>query len=385
MLPPQLNDYKPSGTGESPLAKVSSWVHVKDPKTGKNAMRETNTMPQWAGSCWYYLRFCDPHNTEAAFSQEAEKYWMPVDLYVGGAEHAVLHLLYARFWHKVLYDCGFVHTIEPFKTYRYQGIVTAPAYKLAGKGYLAAEDVIEKDKKFYTKNSSEEVECFLEKMSKSKLNGVTPDDMIEEFGADALRLYEMFMGPFDREKIWNTDAVSGCFRFLHRIYDIAFSDKVTYENAEEAFKLGYRLVDQVTKDVDGMQFNTAIPHMMEFVNGFSKLSSYPKEVIKMVAVMLSPFAPHLAEEIWEHMGEKTSIAYAPWPKVEPRYLIEESCLYIVQVNGKLRGKYELPMNRGEEEVVAFIKEQPQMEKYLSKGIRKIIFVPNKLVNIVVAE
>jgi leucyl-tRNA synthetase len=385
LLPPVLDDYKPSGTGESPIAKVESWVHVVDTKTGKVAKRETNTMPQWAGSCWYYLRFCDPQNTGAAFSSEAEKYWMPVDLYVGGAEHAVLHLLYSRFWHKVLYDCGIVHTNEPFQTYRYQGIVTAPSYKIPGKGYVSPDDIVERQGKFFIKNSQEEVECLLEKMSKSKLNGVTPDEMQEEFGADALRLYEMFMGPFDREKIWNSDAVSGCSRFLHRLYDIVFSDKVSEENSEEAFKMGHRLVDQVTRDIETMQFNTAIPHMMEFVNEFSKLPFYPKSVIQMVAIVLSPFAPHLAEEIWEYLGGKPSIAYVPWPKVDKKYLVEDKCLYIVQINGKVRGKYELPMNQGEAEVISFVSKQPQIEKYLTKDIVKTIFVPNKLVNIVMAE
>ena len=194
LVPPALDDYKPASTGESPLAKVRNWVEIQDPKTGKKALRETNTMPQWAGSCWYYLRFCDPHNAKEAWSATADKYWMPVDLYVGGVEHAVLHLLYARFWHKVLYDLGLVHTAEPFMTLRNQGLVTSRSYKLQGGGYLPQDEVEEKGGYYYSRKTGEELVSQIDKMSKSKLNGVSPDEMVEEFGADALRLYEMFMG-----------------------------------------------------------------------------------------------------------------------------------------------------------------------------------------------
>lgn len=382
LQPPPLEDYKPAATGQSPLAKVREWVEVIDPKTGKKALRETNTMPQWAGSCWYYLRFCDPKNQKEAWSREAENYWMPIDLYVGGVEHAVLHLLYARFWHKVLYDCDLVHTPEPFTTLRNQGLVTARSYKWPQGGYLPPEEVEEKEGRFFSKNTGEEVFSQIEKMSKSKLNGISPDEMIEEFGADALRLYEMFMGPFEREKIWSTDAVSGCKRFLNRFYDMVFSDKVVDEENEEALKLAHRLVRAVTQDLEALQFNTAIARMMEFLNDFIPLSSYPKSCLKRAVQMLYPFAPHIAEELWEALGETTSLTYAPIHPVDPRYLTEETVTYVVQINGKLRGRFELPKDQTEKELIELVCKRPEVEKHLTGEILKTIFVPNKLLNIV---
>ncbi|PIS02936.1 MAG: leucine--tRNA ligase [Chlamydiae bacterium CG10_big_fil_rev_8_21_14_0_10_42_34] len=382
LVPPALDDYKPAGTGQSPLAKVQNWVEITDPKTGKKALRETNTMPQWAGSCWYYLRFCDPTNTQEAWSKAAEKYWMPVDLYVGGVEHAVLHLLYARFWHKVLFDCGLVHTSEPFATLRNQGLVTAKSYKMSQGGYVDPNEVIEKEGTFTSSKTGEELIVQMEKMSKSKLNGVSPDEIIEEFGADSLRLYEMFMGPFEREKLWSTDAVSGCRRFLNRFFDAVYSDKVTDQTNLEALKLTHRLVDAVTKDIEAMQFNTAIAHMMEYVNAFLPLQSYPKSCLKMAVQMLCPFAPHIAEELWEQLGETENISYAPIPPVDPQYLIDDTATYVVQVNGKLRGRFELPKDKTEEELMILVKQKPELEKHLAGEIVKTIFVPNKLLNIV---
>ncbi len=382
LVPPALDDYKPAGSGQSPLAKVQNWVEVTDPKTGKKALRETNTMPQWAGSCWYYLRFCDPKNSTEAWSKEADKYWMPVDMYVGGVEHAVLHLLYSRFWHKVLFDCGLVHTAEPFMTLRNQGLLTARSYKLPQGGYVAPDEVTEKNGKFFAKNKGEELIVQMEKMSKSKLNGVSPDEIIEEFGADSLRLYEMFMGPFEREKLWNTDAVSGCRRFLNRLYDMVYSDKVVEEQNLDALKLTHRLVDGVTKDIESLQFNTAIAKMMEFINAFIPLDAYPKNCLKMVVQVLAPFAPHISEELWEALGEKQSITYAPIPPVDPQYLVDDTTVYIVQVNGKVRGRMELPKNKTEIELMKLIRTQPEFEKYLAEEVIKTIFVPNKLLNIV---
>lgn len=382
LVPPSLDDYKPAGTGESPLAKVRNWVEITDPKTGKKALRETNTMPQWAGSCWYYLRFCDPKNSNEAWSKKAENYWMPVDMYVGGVEHAVLHLLYARFWHKVLFDAGYVSTAEPFMTLRNQGLVTAPSYKLPQGGYLPPDDVTEKQGRFLSKKNGEELIVQMEKMSKSKLNGVSPDEIIEEFGADALRLYEMFMGPFEREKVWNTDAVNGCKRFLNRFYDMANSEKISEETSTEALKLTHRLVDAVTKDIEAMQFNTAIAQMMEFLNAFIPLPAYPISCIKMAVQMLYPFAPHIAEELWEKLGESTSLSFAPLPKVDPQYLTDDTAIYVIQVNGKLRGRFELPKDKTEKELLDLVKKNPEMEKHLVGEILKTIFVPNKLLNIV---
>lgn len=340
-------------------------------------------MPQWAGSCWYYLRFCDPHNPDQAWDKEKEHYWMPVDLYVGGVEHAVLHLLYARFWHKVLFDCGLVSTLEPFQTLRNQGLVTARSYKLPQGGYVLPEEVVEKEGVYIRKGTGEELFSQMEKMSKSKLNGVTPDEMVEEFGADALRLYEMFMGPFDKEKLWNTDAAAGCRRFLNRVFDLLTSPRLCEEESIDALKLGHRLVRGVEKDIEAMQFNTAIAKMMEFINAFAPLPHYPKSVLKMLVQVLYPFAPHLAEEGWELLGGKESLTYVPFPVVDPLYLIDDTATYIVQVNGKFRGKWELPKDKGEEELLAFIKEQPQIAKHITGKIEKVVFVPNKILNLVI--
>ncbi|MCI0381889.1 MAG: leucine--tRNA ligase [Chlamydiae bacterium] len=383
LCPPDLIDFTPNEKGEAPLAKVKNWVEITDPKTGKKARRETNTMPQWAGSCWYYLRFCDPMNENEAWDKKKERYWMAVDMYVGGVEHAVLHLLYARFWHKVLYDLEYVTTEEPFQTLRNQGLLTARSYKLPKGGYVAEEEVYEENGEYFQKGTRQKLLSQIEKMSKSKLNGVSPDDMIEDFGADALRLYEMFMGPFEKEKIWSTDAVNGCRRFLNRFYEMVFSSKVTEEVNETALKLGHRLISQVEKDLESMQFNTAIAKMMEFLNDFLPLPTYPKKVVQMAVQALYPFAPHFAEEAWHHLGGKESLTYLPFPRANPKYLIEQETTYVVQVNGRLRGKWDFPKGISQEELYSFIKDQPQISKYLIGEIDKIIFVPEKLINIVI--
>lgn len=383
LSPPEVSSYKPSGDGKSPLEQERSWVEIVDPKTGKNALRETNTMPQWAGSCWYYLRFCDPHNAEAAWSREAEKYWMSVDLYVGGVEHAVLHLLYARFWHKVLYDLGYVSTREPFKSLRNQGMIVCRSYQRSNGVYVEPANVREKDGLYFDCQTGEQLHSQVDKMSKSKLNGVTPDEIIEEFGADALRLYEMFMGPLEKEKTWNTDAVSGCRRFLVRFYDLIHSDKLTDEDSEEALKLGYRLVDGVTKDIKALQFNTAIAKMMEFMNEFTKLPTYPKRVVKMATQALMPFAPHLAEEVWHELGCTEELSTAPYPEIIETYLYDATATYVVQVNGRVRGKFELPKDQPEQVILELAKKHPHISKYLDGvAISKIVFVPNKLLSLV---
>lgn len=372
LVPPELDDYKPSGDGQSPLAKVKEWVEITDPKTGKKALRETNTMPQWAGSCWYYLRFCDPHNENEAWSKEAEDYWMPVDFYVGGVEHAVLHLLYARFWHKVLFDLGYVHTKEPFAKLRNQGLVTAKSYKKPGGGYVAPEEADQHD----------DLIVQVEKMSKSKLNGVPPDNMIQEFGADALRLYEMFMGPFDKEKLWDTKAVSGCRRFLDRFYTLVCSDKVS--DSQHGIEFAHRLVHGVRHDIENMQYNTAIAKFMEFVNHISPLEAYSKEALLMATIALAPFAPHLAEECYLKLGGKHVLSFAPFPAVDKQYLQDPTITYVVQVNGKLRGRFDLPRNQPQETVMQKAKEEPNIQKFLEgKELVKEIFVPQKLINFVV--
>lgn len=383
---PELTSYKPTGDGQSPLAKVENWVNIKDPKTGKPARREVNTMPNWAGSCWYYLRFCDPHNSKEAWSKAAESYWDGVDLYVGGVEHAVLHLLYARFWHKVLFDCGYVKSPEPFKTLRNQGLIVARSYRTANNVYVAPEDVIEKNGQFYHRKTHEVLLSQVEKMSKSKLNGITPDEIIEEYGADSLRMYEMFMGPLEKEKVWNTDAVSGCRRLLDRFYDMATSTKLTDEDSLDALKLGHRLVHNARKDVEALQFNTAIAKMMEFMNDFTKLEKYPRSIVKMATQVLAPFAPHLAEEVWEILGCKEELSYEPYPQIEQKYLEDDTITYVVQVNGKLRGRFELPKDQPQAIVMEAAKQHPGIIRCLDgREIEKVIFVPNKLLNIVVKE
>lgn len=383
LCPPQLTDYKPAATGESPLAKVREWVEIVDHKTGKKAWRETNTMPQWAGSCWYYLRFCDPNNDLEAWGQEPENYWMPVDLYVGGVEHAVLHLLYARFWHKVLYDCGLVSTLEPFERLRNQGLVIARSYQRESGGYVPPEEVEEKNGSYFQKGTQDPLRSQIEKMSKSKLNGLSPDEIIADYGSDTLRMYELFMGPFDKEKIWNPDSVSGCRRFLNRYFEMIYSDKICEEEDEEAMKLAHRITYAVGQDMEALQFNTAIAKMMEFMNRFTALEKYPQKAVKMFTQVLSSFAPHITEEAWEHFGENESISYAPYPEVDPKYLQDQTALCVVQVNGKLRGKWLFPRDQTQEEVLAFIQTQPNIRKHVTGRIKKVIYIPNKLINLVV--
>lgn len=383
LIPPEISDFKPAGDGQSPLSKVKEWVEIEDSKTRKAARRETNTMPQWAGSCWYYLRFVDPGNENEAWEPGKEKYWLPVDLYVGGVEHAVLHLLYARFWHKVLYDLKLVSTKEPFLSLRNQGLIVARSYQDENNLYVEPADVVEKGGKYFHKATGQPLKSQVEKMSKSKLNGVTPDDIIEEFGADALRLYEMFMGPLEKEKVWNTDAVSGCRRFLQRVYDLSDSELLTDEDSEEASKLSHRLVRSVTKDIEALQFNTAISTMMEFINDFTKLPSYPKSAVGCLAQCLQPFAPHIAAEVWERLKFEGDLNTKSYPVVEERYLVDATATYVVQVNGKLRGRFELPKDREESEILTLAKENPLVSKHLDgKTIVKVVFVPNKLLNIV---
>lgn len=384
LTPPMVEDFKPSPDGNSPLSKMRSWVEINDPKTGKRAFRETSTMPQWAGSCWYYLRFCDPHNNDEAWDKKKEKYWMPVDLYIGGVEHAVLHLLYARFWHKVLYDLGYVSTKEPFMTLRNQGLVTSKAYKLATGGYIHESDVEETAGGIVQKVTGKKVIPLMEKMSKSKLNGVSPDEIIEEYGADSLRLYELFMTPFDKEKFWQTDAVSGCRRFLNRVYDLVVSDRTTVEESPESLKLIHRLIKEVEECFESLSFNVAIAKMMEFLNNFSELPKYPKSALKSLVQLVYPFAPHFGEECWHLLGEKGTITYAPFPKFEEKYLQESRVTIVFQVNGKLRGQGDFQTDVPEKELLEFVKNQPNIAKFLEGDIKKVIFVPNKLLNVVVA-
>ncbi len=385
LLPPHIDNYMPSEDGQSPLTRVESWVHVIDPKTQKKAMRETNTMPQWAGSCWYYLRFLDPHNKKAPWDPMIENHWMPVDLYVGGVEHAVLHLLYARFWHKVLFDLGLVSTKEPFKKLKNQGLITAYAYKIPGGGFVAPSDVEERNGEFFDKRNGQPLKKQLEKMSKSKLNGVNPLDVVSQYGADTLRLYVTFMGPFDREKIWSDEAIVGCHRFLIKVMDLFEKGKIVDEYPLEIRRLTHKLIFGVEKDIEELSLNTAISKMMEFVNAMQKHKNLPREALAHFLIILSPFAPHIAEELFERLGYTKGISFEMYPTYDPMLLVEATCEIAVQVNGKVRASIVIEKGTIKDDVLQKAMELPQILKYVDKAIERIIFVPDKILNICVKD
>ncbi|MFS0727482.1 leucine--tRNA ligase [Paenibacillus sp. 1P07SE] len=357
LLLPDVDQITPSGTGESPLAVVTDWVETVDPETGMKARRETNTMPQWAGSCWYYLRFIDPHNTEELCSKEKQQQWLPVDLYIGGAEHAVLHLLYARFWHKVLYDLGVVSTKEPFQ-------------KLVNQGMILG-----------TNN---------EKMSKSRGNVINPDDIVNEYGADTLRMYEMFMGPLEATKPWNTNGVEGSYRFLSRVWRLFIAEdgnltaKLTEDGGSDAFKrIWHRTIKKVTEDFEHLRFNTAISQLMIFVNEAYKAEELPREAMKQFLQMLSPLAPHIAEELWSRLGGTETISYTSWPQYDEAWTVDQEVEIVVQVNGKIAARISIAAGLSEAEMEQMAKEQPKVQEAIGdKTIRKVIAVKGKLVNIV---
>lgn len=348
---PQVEKYEPSGTGESPLATIDEWLWVIDPKTGKKARRETNTMPQWAGSCWYYLRFCDPRNTEKPWDSKFENYWMPVDLYVGGAEHAVLHLLYSRFWHKVLFDLGLVSTKEPF-------------HKLVNQGMILGEDG--------------------EKMSKSRGNVVNPDHVVNEMGADTLRIYEMFMGPLDKVKPWSPSGTKGVYNFLNRVHRFFF-DPTNYADSEDQSNVKelHKLIKKVTSDIEQMHFNTAISGMMIFVNHIYKSGKVTKDTAATFALLLSPFAPHIAEELWSILGHSKTLAYHTWPTFDEALAKDDTITMAVQVNGKTRATFDVPADITKEDFFALAKADEKLAKFLEGTIVKEIYVPGKICNFVV--
>ncbi|MBI1799857.1 MAG: leucine--tRNA ligase [Candidatus Eisenbacteria bacterium] len=360
MLPvrlPETENFRPSGSGESPLANIRGWVETADPETGRPARRETNTMPQWAGSCWYYLRFLDPRNRDTLVDAKLEKYWMPVDLYVGGAEHAVLHLLYARFWHKVLFDIGVVSTPEPF-------------LKLIHQGTLLGEDG--------------------QKMSKSRGNVVSPDEMIDAFGADALRLYEMFMGPLEASKPWSAQGVEGITRFLDRVWRL-FVDEEGRLRADdstdapiEVRRALHRTLRKVTEDFEALKFNTAIAQMMTCVNELQRHDVRSRAMLEPLVLILSPFAPHLCEELWNRLGHEETVAYQPWPAWDESLVAQVMATVAVQVNGKLRSTIELPVGADQETAEAAALADQRVRRHLDGApIRKIIYLPDKLLNFVV--
>lgn len=361
LLLPETDNIKPSGTGESPLANIEEWLNVVDPETGKKGKRETNTMPQWAGSCWYYLRYIDPHNEEMFADPEKLKYWLPVDVYIGGAEHAVLHLLYARFWHKVLYDLGLVPSREPFQ-------------KLFNQGMILAEG---KDGR-------------PEKMSKSKGNVVNPDDIIVSHGADTLRVYEMFMGPLDASIAWSENGLDGSRRFLDRVYRLfvdeetgKVNDKVQdKDNAELEVSYNYT-VKKVSEDIEILGFNTAISQLMVFVNDCYKAEYIPRKYALGFIQLLAPFAPHLAEEMWEIYGNTESISYVPWPTFDESKLVSDTVEIVVQLMGKVKAKLDVKKDLTPAELEQIVLANEEVKELIEgKQVMKVIVVPGRLVNIV---
>ncbi|TYS86360.1 leucine--tRNA ligase [Rossellomorea aquimaris] len=353
---PKTTEIKPSGTGESPLANISEWVNVEDPETGKKGRRETNTMPQWAGSCWYYIRYIDPHNEEALADAKKMENWLPVDTYIGGAEHAVLHLLYARFWHKFLYDIGVVPTKEPFQ-------------KLFNQGMILGENN--------------------EKMSKSKGNVVNPDEVVESHGADTLRLYEMFMGPLEASIAWSTNGLDGARRFLDRVWrllveeDGSLSSKVTDAPNSDLDKTYNQTVKKVTEDYEGLRFNTGISQLMVFINDAYKADTLPKNYVEGFIKMLAPIAPHMTEELWSKLGHEGTLSYETWPTFDESKLVDNEVEIVLQVNGKVKAKVMIPRDMNKDDLEKTAMENDEIKSQIEgKTIRKVIAVPGKLVNIV---
>ncbi|MBR5097703.1 MAG: leucine--tRNA ligase [Spirochaetales bacterium] len=383
---PEVQSYQPSGTGESPLANIDSWVNCKCPKCGSPAKRETNTMPQWGGSCWYYLRYIDPKNNKAFVDPEKEKYWMPVDLYIGGTEHAVLHLLYARFWHKVLYDLGLVSTVEPFARLVNQGMITSFAYQRPNKSLVPADQVIENaDGTFTDKETREKLERVIAKMSKSLKNVINPDEVIAQYGADTMRMYEMFMGPLQVSKPWSTSGIAGVWRFIDRIWRLGDEKTITEEKAPaEILKSLHKTIKKVTEDTATLNFNTAISQMMVYINDLSKLETLPREAWEPLIQMIAPYAPHLAEELWEKAGHKPSVANVSWPKYIEALTIDDEIQIVCQINGKVRAKLMLSKDATKDEMISAAKANENVQKYLDGAtIVKEIVVPGKLVSFVV--
>ena len=390
LLPPELENYAPSPGGEAPLARATEWLHTTDPRTGEPALRETNTMPQWAGSCWYYLRFLDPHNQQVLVDPAAEKYWMPVDLYVGGAEHAVLHLLYSRFWHKVLYDIGVVSTPEPFAKLFNQGMILAFSYRDEAGRYHEPEDVVERDGRYYA--GDKVLARQVEKMSKSRFNVVNPDDVVEQYGADAVRLYEMFMGPLDVAKPWQMSGLTGVRRFLDRAWRIVCGDgdglNAMVQDGMPAsttlLHLRHHTAASVTADIEALRFNTAIARLMEMANGLTMASVRPREVVETFVKLLAPFAPHLAEELWSKLGHEGTLAYAPWPGFDPAMAQHDTQEYVVQINGKVRHRFEGSTGLNASALLAAANADPTVTALLDgRTVVKEIVIPGRLVNFVV--
>ncbi|MCK5461015.1 leucine--tRNA ligase [Candidatus Gracilibacteria bacterium] len=382
---PETPNYEPSETGESPLSKVTDWVNTTCPKCGAPAKRETSTMPNWAGSSWYWLRFMDPHNKKEFCSKKAEEFWGPVDLYVGGAEHAVLHLLYSRFWHKVFYDLGLVHTKEPFKKLVNQGLILSFAYENKDGVLIPIDEVEEKNGKFYHKEKKEEVFRIVAKMSKSLKNVVNPDEIVREYGADTLRMYEMFMGPFEQSKTWDSGAVAGMRKFLDRVWRFFQANKFDENTDKTLLPIIHKTIKIVSDHIDEFRFNTAISQLMVCFNELQKNSKMGQKEAESLVLLISPFAPHLAEEIWnKYLGHEETLVFANWPIYDESLLVENNVTYAIQINGKVRGDFQIDKETKKEVVIAHAKRIERVQKYLEAGeIVKEIFVPGKIVGFVV--
>jgi leucyl-tRNA synthetase len=379
---PKTSDIKPSGTGESPLANLTDWLSVTR-EDGVKGRRETNTMPQWAGSSWYFLRYIDPKNSEQLADPELLKEWLPVDIYIGGAEHAVLHLLYARFWHKFLYDIGVVPTKEPFQKLYNQGMILGTSYR-DGRGALVASDKVEaRDGKFYNLENGEELEQGPAKMSKSLKNVINPDDVVEQYGADTLRLYEMFMGPLDASIAWSTEGLEGSHKFLERVYRLLTEKTITAEKDGKLDRVYNETVKLVTEHLDALKFNTAISQLMIFVNAANKLPELPLDYAKGFIQLLAPFAPHLGEELWQTLTGEAGISYVAWPTFDDSKLQDDEVEIVLQVLGKNKAKVMVPTGASKDELEKIALENDVIKDLIAgKTVRKVIAVPDKLVNIV---
>jgi leucyl-tRNA synthetase len=393
---PQVEDYKPSEGGESPLAKATEWLHVTDPQSGKRGVRETNTMPQWAGSCWYYLRFIDPRNSKQGWDAELEKRWMPVDLYVGGAEHAVLHLLYSRFWHKVLFDLGYVSTREPFKRLFNQGMIQAHAYK-DRRGALIPTDQVQEtaDGSFKHIATGEQLERITAKMSKSLKNVINPDDVIRQYGADTLRTYLMFMGPLEAGRPWDSKAIMGNYRFLKRAWAFVTANRdngardVVAVDAEpvEVRRALNKAIQKVGDDIEHLRLNTPISTMMELLNTIGD-KPVCLDTLEKFCLILAPFAPHLSEEMWERLGKQAPVSLVEWPEYDPELIRDELVTVVIQVGGKKRATLEVPPTIEEQELKSKVIEAMSSTPYKFVGGERFITVFNtgtripRLVNVV---
>ena len=431
LMLPELDDFAPSGDFQPPLAKVRDWLETSDPETGRPAIRDANTMPQWAGSCWYYLRFTDPRNEEEAWSQEAADYWMPVDLYVGGAEHAVLHLLYARFWHKVFYDLGLVKDKEPFQKLVNQGMILGESFRyyddnpsdkpdvpvtlydasevtvegetafakatgdeLKARWIMPAEVVYGSDGKPHHPEHPELVlEPVIEKMSKSRGNVVNPDDVVNELGADSLRLYEMFIGPLEKAAPWSTKDIQGVSRFLHRAWRLLVVDEedgpsrlcelAPGDGTPEQARLTAATIAGVTADLEHMQFNTAISKLMVMARDITRNAPLPENAARAFVLLLSPFAPHLGEELWQRLGNESTLAYEPWPEADESVLVDDTVTLAVQVNGKRRDEVTVPKDATKDDIEAAALACEGVQRHLEgRDPKKVIVVPGRLVNVV---